>query len=190
MRIQLVRLSILIVLILNASCSNNFKSAPDEEQVFGALKKNQAKALIEIAGKEFYSNESLFEGNIHLEKNRLGLNISDQFEGQIMLGFYSPSWYKQFPVKYEVSETNRNNCRVMIGKIIDAQNRTGEGYMMSSGLIEITQLTQEKLIMKVDGKCGKYDGFELSKNLLDINGWIIFKKPNVLFLDMEWKDFQ
>jgi hypothetical protein len=78
----------------------------------------------------------------------------------------------------------------MIGKIIDVQNRTGEGYLLHSGTIEIEQLTEDKLIMTVDGKCGKYDGFELGKILLDIKGSIIFKKPNVLFLDMNWQDLQ
>lgn len=190
MKIQLLTLSVLFILILNTSCSDNRRSTPDEEQILGTLKDNQAKALIKIGGKQFYPNESLFTGNVHLEKDRVSLNISDQFDGQIMLGFNSPSWYRKFPVKYELSDTSRNGGRLMIGKIIDKQKRIGEGYLLYSGSIVIEQLTKDRLIVKINGKCGKYDGFELGKNLLDINGSIIFKKPNVLLLNVKWEDLQ
>lgn len=188
MKIQLFILNI-FVLMLVASCENR-RSREFEEQVLGTLKENQAKVFLEIDGKPFYSNESSFSGNVHLGKERMSLNISDQFEGQVMLGFASPSWYKRFPVKYEISEAERNDSRVMIGKIVDAKKRIGEGYLLHDGTIEITQLTPDKLIMKINGKCGRYDGFELGKNLLEVNGSIIFKKPNVLFLDMNWEDLQ
>jgi hypothetical protein len=190
MKVQLLFLTALFVLIVSASCSDRGGNAPDERQVLESLKENQAKVFIEIDGKPFYPKESLFTGNLHLQKDRASLNISDQFEGQVILGFHQPLWYKKFPFKYKLSEANKNSCRLMIGKIIDVQNRTGEGYLLHSGTIEIEQLTEDKLIMTVDGKCGKYDGFELGKILLDIKGSIIFKKPNVLFLDMNWQDLQ
>jgi len=190
MRIQLLLLIAFVVLILHASCSNSTRRAPDDEQVLSALKDNQAKVFMEIGGKPFYPDESLFAGNLHLEKDRLSLNVSDQYEGQIILGIYRPSWYRQFPVRYEISEATRTNSRVMIGKIVDKQKRLGEGYLMASGLIEITELTPQKLIMTINGKCGKYDGFELGKDLLDIHGSIIFRKPNVLFLNINWEDLR
>jgi hypothetical protein len=190
MKIQLLIPSVLFVLIITASCGDNLRNTPHEEQVLATLKENQAKVLLEIGGKQFYQKESLFTGNVHLEKDRVSVSISDQFDGQIILGFHSPSWYRKLPVKCELSDANRSSCRLMIGKIIDKQKRIGEGYLLHDGFIEIRQLTKDRLIVEINGKCGKYDGFELGKDLLDINGSIIFKKPNVLFLNMEWEDLQ
>jgi hypothetical protein len=187
---RLFILNILLVLIVNASCSNDGRDRAQEEQVLSSLDENKARAFIEIGGKQFYPKESLFTGNVHLQRDRMSLTISDQFEGQIILGFHQPAWYEQFPVRYEVSDANSSSGRLMIGRIIDEQKRIGEGYLLHSGTIEIKELTEDKLIMTINGKCGKYDGFELGKSLLEINGSIIFKKPSVLFLDMEWEDLK
>ncbi|WP_026628610.1 hypothetical protein [Dyadobacter alkalitolerans] len=187
MKVSRINIFILFFTGLLCSCDAALKHNAEEEKMIGALSDNQAKASINIGTKRFYSVQSLFEGAVQFDKEKFNLNISDPMESRIIIGFHKASWYTQLPFTFRVNNENRYDARVMIGKIIDRKERIGEGYVMHEGEITISELSEGKLVMRLNGKCGRYNDIDTT-DLLDLEGLIVFKKPNALLLNLTWED--
>jgi hypothetical protein len=160
------------------ACNNNENN---NEKVYQSLSDKQAKAIIKIDGKDFYSNESVFKGNIQVYDNSLRLNLNDQFDSNVIFTIAGDKWYETKPIKRQITIENQTSGSLMVGKMKDKVQRTGEGYLMTQGEMEIEAFTDEKFIVKFKGKISKYEFLQDSSKWNDFEGIIVIKKPeNVL----------
>jgi len=70
---------------------------------------------------------------------------------------------------------------VKIGKMKDRIKMIGEGYMLVDGTLTLRELTNEKLVFSIKGDVGKYSDFQQPDKLYPVEGWIVYKKPDMHF---------
>ena len=166
-----------LISFLLIACSNH---EIDSEKVYQSLNDKQAKAVIKIDGADFYPNESVFKGNIQVYDNSFRLNLNDQFDSNVIFTIAGNNWYETKPIKRQITIENQTNGSLMVGKIKDRVQNTGEGYMMTQGEMEIETFTNEKFIVRFKGKISKYEFLQDSSKWNDFEGVIVFRKPEIV----------
>lgn len=166
-----------LISVLFIACGSNDDSS---EKVFQTLNDKQAKAIIKIDGGDFYSKESIFKGNVQVYDNSFRLNLNDQFDSNVIFTIAGDKWYEAKPIKRQITIENQTSGSLMVGKIKDRVQRTGEGYMMTKGEMEIKTFTDEKFIVKFKGKISKYEFLQDASKWNDFEGVIIMKKPEIV----------
>ncbi|MEA5405555.1 hypothetical protein VB776_21625 [Arcicella sp. DC2W] len=162
---------------LLSSCSN---SSEDTEMILSKLEDGHAKALITIQDTLFYQSESIFTGDIEIYPTSFRLNVTDQYEGNLVVSFITEKWTKDMPIVKQVFAENPIVSSVMIGKIKDKKLRLGIGYLMTGGEITVTDLNKEKCIISLRGTIAKYHEQQDSSKWKEFKGTIIYKKPKLL----------
>lgn len=166
-----------LIAFIFLGCQNN---NIDSNQVLKVLKDQQARAIIKIDGKDFYPNESIFKGNIQVYDNSFRLNLNDQFDSNVIFTIAGDKWYETKPLKRQITIENQTSGSLMVGKMKDRIQHTGEGYLMTQGEVEIEAFTDEKFIVKFEGKISKYEFLQDSSKWNQFEGVIIMKKPEVI----------
>lgn len=174
-----VYLLIIAVAVMIGSCGKRDSDEETAEKYFQSLGENQARLLVQINGKEFYSDASVFGGQILLSDNVLNISLTDQFGGKTMLSLAKEKWYEQHPIRCVIEPDAPDGTSLKIGKIIDKQQMIGEGYMMTKGEISAPVFTKDKMIFKIKGEVGKYSDFQRPDQFLPVEGMIVYKKPAV-----------
>lgn len=169
-------------LLLFSLCITLFscESKINTDEILQSLKDKQTKAIIKIDGKNFYPSQSIFQGSIEARDNSFRLNITDQFDSNIILEFTADNWYKIKPIKRQIFLDNQIAASVMIGKLRDKVKRIGDGYLMTEGEISIESFSKEKCAIRLKGKIGKYEFMREPVKWNRLEGIIIFKKPAIV----------
>ena len=170
------------------SCNQNGANDIDVERIYNSLHENEARILFQINGKEFYTSESIFEGEIAISRNSFSMKLRDQFDSQTMINFEEQTWYSNKPIKRQVFGNDQVGVGLKTGKIVDRDRMIGEGYVMSQGYISIPEFHEDKMIFTISGKVGKYSDFQEPEKYVPIEGWIIYKKPLIKFDGITEKD--
>jgi hypothetical protein len=153
----------------------------DDNEVLKTLKNQQAKAIIKIDGEDFYPAESIFKGNIQVYDNSFRINLTDQFDSNVIFSFASDKWYEAKPVKRQITIENQATGSLMVGKMKDKAQNTGEGFLMTEGTMEMETFSDEKCIIKFKGKISRYEFLQDASKWNNFEGTIVLKKPeNVL----------
>jgi hypothetical protein len=166
-------LSLFIIACTNTKDNNN--------EVLKSLKNQQAKAIIKIDGEDFYPAESIFKGNIQVYDNSFRINLTDQFDSNVIFSIASDKWYEVKPVKRQITIENQATGSLMVGKMKDKAQNTGEGFLMTEGTMEMETFSDEKCIIKFKGKISRYEFLQDASKWNNFEGTIVLKKPeNVL----------
>jgi hypothetical protein len=176
--------TILLVLVLSPSC----QTKPGIDEIYNGLKPNQAKAIIQIDGIDFYSPESIFSGKVDVSETFFRTNLTDQFESNIIVSFSGDNWYQQKPIKRQVFMDNQVVGSVMIGKLTDKINRRGEGYLMTEGDIAVETISDDRLVLRLTGKVGRYQFQRTPEKWNTLRGLIVFKKPSLRLQNLTKKE--
>lgn len=147
------------------------------DEIYNQLNDNQAKVIYKIDGKEFYPSQSIFLGEVNVSDQLLSVTLVDQFQDQTIISFGGDKWYSRLPSRKEIFADNQVNAGVKMGKLVDREKMVGEGYMMSEGSVTLIELTEDKIIMKIYGKVGKYSDFQQPSEYYKVEGTVVFRKP-------------
>jgi hypothetical protein len=164
------------------------RTESDADKLYASLKPGQARVSIQLDGQDFYPSQSIFGGQVDVFNSFLRLNLSDQFESNIIASFSGDDWYKQKPVKRQVFIDNQVSASVMIGRLTDKVKRRGEGYLMTDGLITVETMSDAKLVMRLTGKVGKYEYQRMPEKWNELKGLIVIRNPTYRFRDVTKKD--
>ena len=157
-------------------------------EIYTSLKDGQAKAIINIDGKEFYPKESIFSTDILADKSFLRASIFDQYKGNIIISLGTPKWHESKPYKLQLSMDKQIEGGLMIGKLIDKEKNIGEGYLMTEGEITFQSFSKDKCIFLIHGKVGKFENQSVPEKWNDMEATIIFKKPNIQLANLTEKE--
>lgn len=152
-------------------------SSGDNNKLYQHLGDNQAKVVYKIDGKEFYPQESIFKGEVSVSDKLLSITLIDQFDGRSIISFGGDDWYLSIPSKKDVFSDDQVNAGVKMGKLTDREKMVGEGLIMSEGTLTLQEFSKEKIVIKIQGKVGKYSDFEEPTEFKNFDGTIIYKKP-------------
>jgi hypothetical protein len=172
--------TLIIPLIILLACH----PAPNTDESYNSLQDGQAKIVLNLDNEPFYPAESIFTGDIQVSYESFRINLTDQFEGNVVIAFNGQNWYKQHPVKKQIFVDNQMAASVMIGKIKDRVNRIGEGYLMADGEIKIESISETKLILRIKGQVGRYQAMREPSTWNKVDGLIIYKKPKFMSKDI------
>lgn len=164
------------------------RTEPTADELYAALKPGQARVSIQLGGTDFYAPQSLFSGQIDMFGSFLRMNLSDQLESNLIVSFSGDDWYKRKPIKRQVFIDNQVVASVMIGRLTDKVKRRGEGYLMTEGQITVESISDQKLVMRLIGKAGKYEFQRTPEKWVTLKGLIVIKNPNFRFRDITKKD--
>lgn len=168
-------LALLIVGNISLSCSTS--SSPNVTEVLAALKEGEAKVLFTIDNQPFYSDSSVFKGEITAFDHAFRINITDQFQGNTVIAIGGDQWFATKPITKAVDTNNQTQASAMIGRITDPANRRGLGYIMTSGKITLEALSEEKAILRLKGQVGEYTTMGNPATWKPVEGVIVYKKP-------------
>lgn len=166
-----------LISVLFIACGSNDINS---DKIYKSLNDRQAKAIIKIDGKDFYPNESIFKGNVQVYDNSFRLNLNDQFDSNVIFTIAGDKWYEVKPIKKQITIENQTSGSLMVGKMKDRVQHTGEGFLMTQGEMEIEAFTDEKFIVKFKGKISKYEFLQDASKWNDFKGVIIIKKPEIV----------
>ncbi|GAB3576201.1 hypothetical protein GCM10027578_41640 [Spirosoma luteolum] len=161
---------------------------PDIQSIYSTLKPGEARLLVQIDGKDFYPAESAFKGEVFVFDTHLQLNVTDQYESNVIISFNGDKWYAQRPVKRPVVIDNQVAASAMIGRLIDPVNRRGEGYLMTDGTITVESLSADKLVMRLDGRVGKYEYQKMPEKWNQIKGLLVYRSPKLTLQNVTAKE--
>lgn len=160
------------IAIFISSCTSS-----DDDKMYEQLGENQAKAIYKIDGKEFYPQESIFRGEVSTSDKLLSITLIDQFDGRSIISFGGDDWYLSIPSKKDVFSNDQVNAGVKMGKLTNREKMIGEGMILSEGTMTLEEFSKDKIVIKVQGKVGKYSDFEQPTEFKNFDGTIIYKKP-------------
>ena len=164
------------------------QTEPTVDELYASLRPGQARVSLQLDGNDFYAPESIFSGQVDMFGTFLRMNLSDQYESNIIASFSGDDWYKQKPIKRQVFIDNQVVASVMIGRLTDKIKRRGEGYLMTDGLISVESISDEKLVMRLTGKVGKYEFQHTPEKWNTMKGLIVIRNPKLRFRDITKKD--
>jgi hypothetical protein len=158
--------------------------AIDAEKYWEGLNDNQARIIANIGGKPFYSNESLFSGQVIMSENVLNVTLTDQFDGRTIINLAGDKWYGRRPVSDRGDSYEQSATSLKIGKIIDREKLIGEGFMLTKGDIVAVTFEKSKMVFKIRGEVAKYSDFQKPDQYLPFEGLVVYKKPAISLGDI------
>jgi hypothetical protein len=174
-----VSLAVTVLSLLLVNCKKENDFGQEVNQVLKELNGNQAKVIVDIDGRKFYPDSSVFTGQLLLTDQMLSLALTDQFEGKTMLSIGGEKWFEQKPISRQILKNDAFNASLKLGKLVDAKNMIGEGYMMTEGRIEAVVFERDKIVFAISGKAGKYSDFQKPEKYLPLKGLIVYKQPAI-----------
>ena len=179
----------LSIISVFSRCSLNNKEQEDKEYqtIYQSLKDNQTKFVVKLDGNDFYSSESIFSGHLEMLLGSFTMSYFDQFDSNVMIHFGSQKWYEARPIRVAIKLDNGFSSNVMLGKIINKEEKLGAGYLMSEGSITFKTFTKEKFVIVIEGKAKKYPKTEVSDPSYEVKAVIVSKNPKFDVVDIDGK---
>lgn len=173
-----------LLLITFAGCSTRNTSAELAEKYWAGLHDNQARIVAKVAGKPFYTNESIFSGQVIMSENVLNLTLTDQFDGRTIINLAADKWYSRRPISERIESYEQSASSMKMGKISDREKLIGEGYMLTKGDIVALAFEKDKIIFKIKGQMARYSDFQRPDQYLPFEALIVYKKPAISLGDI------
>jgi hypothetical protein len=164
------------------SCNSN------QDVELSGLKDGEAKVEISVKGKDFYQKESLFKGEVMVFPTLIRINISDQFNGNVIISLDNPTLHKNHPINEIITVDNMANVSVLFGKLYNESKEKGIGYIVGEGKIEVITMNENIMKIKINGKAGNYLTFSDSSTWEPFSGVLTFKKPKYSFTNIKKED--
>jgi hypothetical protein len=162
--------------LLLFSCTSNNES----EKIIAtlaSLKDNQAKIELNIDGKPFYADTSVFSGSGNVDAKGIKISLRDQSMGNVIVSMEGNNWFKSKPYKIDFKDgypTSSTMGSFLTGKISNTEENKGEGYVLYDGFFEVKYVSKEVFVVNVKGNLKKPFG---DAPLSSIEGCLIWKKP-------------
>jgi hypothetical protein len=147
------------------------------DKIYDTLKDHEARAMILIDGQEFYAPKNIFKGEFIVFDNSVRVNITDQFLSNIIITATGQYLFRSKPIKKQVDINNQTASSVMVGRIKNKAENTGEGYLITEGLLEIEEMNAEKAVIRFKGRGALFLETNNKEKWQNIEGAIVFKKP-------------
>ena len=161
------------------SCSSNDNSENREiNTTLASLKDNQAKIELEIDGKSFYADTSVFQGGGYVDEKGIKISLRDQSMGNVIVSLEGNSWFKNKPYKISFKDgypTSSTMGSFLTGKINNTTENRGEGYVLYDGFFEIKYISKDAFVVYVKGNLKKPFGDD---PVSSVEGNIIWKRPD------------
>jgi hypothetical protein len=152
---------------------------PNAEAWRKALKPGEAHFDVQIGSEPFYPDESRFKGEVTVAPDRLRINITDQFESNVIITLDQQGLHDKKPIQTPITITNQTAGSVMIGRIHDKAKRTGEGFLMAEGTLTIDSLSENSVVIRVTGKTGNFNTIHDPESYKALEGLLVFRKPTI-----------
>lgn len=179
---------IFVIIVSFFACSTQ-KDELDFNQIASDLKDQQAKVIVEIDGKPFYDEDRIFTGSVMVASTSIRANLYDHLRSNVIASVMMNDWYKASVKKFQVKAGENTNVNVLIGKIIDSKQNKGIGYLFMNGECEIVKYTKDLLVFKFEGLTSEYMKMSSPEEWQQIKGYIVIRKPNYQFTDIDEKSF-
>lgn len=163
-------------LLFSCTSSNNSEIG-DINTTLASLKDNQAKIELEIDGKSFYADTSVFQGGGYVDARGIKISLKDQSMGNVIVSLEGNNWFKNKPYKIDFKDgypTSSTMGSFLTGKINNTTQNRGEGYVLYDGFFEIKYISKDAFVVYIKGNLKKPFGDD---PLSSVEGNIIWKKP-------------
>ncbi|OIN56502.1 hypothetical protein [Arsenicibacter rosenii] len=182
--IRLTPAFVLALLLLLAGCTSD----PDVDTIYTSLKPDQAKILLSIDAKPFYTDETVFTGSIMVNPTGFRANLTDEKQSNIIITFSSTDWYKSHPAHVPVTIDNPGAASILIGKLVDPINKIGEGYLMTDGQIYIESFNRDRAVIRLEGKIARYGNQNQPSTWNTVKGIIVYRQPKIVSVGISDKE--
>lgn len=171
---NLVTLSLSIA-FLAFSCN----AKPDADTIFQVLKPGEAQFVVTMDGDLFYPEESRFKGEITVMPNLLRLNLFDQFESNTIIALSESNLFAKRPITRPILLDNQSAGSVMIGKVRDKKQRTGDGFLMTEGTLTVDRVSDEKVVLRLTGKVANFNTMRDQRTWKRLEALLVYRKPTI-----------
>lgn len=151
---------------------------------------NSAKINLDVDGNSLFSKDKSYRGSVMLYEETMAIQITDEEEGQIMIGVSGKDMYTQTPLVARVETGQQPDTKltgsVMISKLISEESAVT--YMFKEGEVKVTQLSKEAVTVEVNGvvaAIGSLLDANKPENLQKISGSVTINQPVMTSMGVE-----
>ncbi|MBO0949905.1 hypothetical protein [Fibrella forsythiae] len=152
---------------------------PDADAIYQTLKPGEAQFVVKMDGESFYADESRFKGEVTVRPESIRLNLFDQYESNTIVTLGGNELFKR-PIVQPITLDNQNTGSVMIGKVRDKAQRTGDGFIMTEGTVTVDHLSDEKIVIRLAGKTGNFNTMNNRDTWKRLEGLLVYKRPKII----------
>lgn len=169
------RLFLLGLLLSFIACQDT----PSADDFFAQLKDGEAHFAIQLDGQPFYPDNSRFKGEVTAATDRFRLNITDQYESNVIVTLDTQGLFDKKPVQRTIDIQHQTAGSVLIGRIQDKARRTGEGWLMTEGTLTIEALSDERLVIRLNGKASNFNTLQNRDSYRPLTGLLVYRRPTI-----------
>lgn len=166
-------ISVALLALASVSCTGQ----PDADSIYQELKPGEAQFVISLNNDVFYGADSRFKGEVTVTPASIRLNLLDQYEGNTIVTLSGTNLFAKRPVSRLITLDNQSLGSVMIGKVRDKAQRTGDGFVMTEGTVTIDHLSEEKVVIRLTGKTGNFITMNDPATWKRLEGILVYRKP-------------
>ncbi|MEZ0487407.1 hypothetical protein [Fibrella aquatica] len=175
MRTTTIAFASLFFIFLFCTCSTK----PDADAIHQTLKPGEARLVVSMDGESFYADDSRFKGEVTITPLSIRLNLFDQYESNTMVTLGGSDLFDKRPVTRVITMDGQSLNSIMIGKVRDKAQRTGDGFIMTEGTVTVDHLSEEKIIIHFTGKTGNFNTMNNPDTWKRLDGLLVYRKPVV-----------
>jgi len=173
MRFLQFTISLFMMGIVAVSCTGK----PDADALYKALRPGEAQFVVRMDGDDFYKEDSRFKGEVTVRPSSIRLNLFDQYESNTIITLGGNGLLVKRPVVQQITLNDQSLNSVMIGRVRDKKERTGDGFILTEGTVTIDDLSDEKIIIRFAGKTGNFNTMNNRDTWKKLEALLVYRKP-------------
>ena len=175
MRVYVLLSLCFLVSILATSCT----TTPVALALYQTLKPGEAQFIVTMDGEPFYKEDSRFRGEVTVTPVSARLNLFDQYESNTIITLSGSDLFAKRPIVRAISLDNQSLGSIMIGRVRDKVQRTGDGFFMTDGTLTIDHLSEEKIVIRLSGKTGNFNTMNDASTWKRLECLLVYRKPTI-----------
>ncbi|ARK10499.1 hypothetical protein A6C57_09270 [Fibrella sp. ES10-3-2-2] len=152
---------------------------PDADALYKALKPGEAQFVVRMDGDDFYKEDSRFKGEVTVRPSSIRLNLFDQYESNTIITLGGNRLLEKRPVDQLITLNDQSLNSVMIGRVRDKKERTGDGFILTEGTVTIDHLSDEKIVIRFAGKTGNFNTMNNRDTWKKLEALLVYRKPTI-----------
>jgi hypothetical protein len=160
-------------------CLPACSTQPTADSIYQSLPNGKARIIVNMDDEPFYPDDSQFKGEVTVTAQTIRLNLFDQYESNVIISLDAQDLFAQRPVQRTITPDNQIAGSVMIGRVRDRKQRTGDGFLMQEGSLVVEKLADTGVVIRFSGMIANFNTLRDRRTWKHLEGLLVYRKPTI-----------
>lgn len=152
---------------------------------------NQAATVVKMNlsmdGEEVFQGVEDFQPVISAQKELLAIQLSNDTDGNVMLGLQGKDLYAQKPIVGYATEGQQNDNEITCTLMLNKANSAGKTtmYMLKEGNIRVKEFSKKTVVLEINGTISELSHTTGGEDKKKISGEITLENPIMTSMGMK-----